>query len=125
MWYGNFRVLLFGIFTIQFNTMTELNQNPEQIARDNIDDMLRQAGWVVQSKDKINFNKATGIAIREYQTSVGPADYVLFVNQKPVGIIEAKKETEGHRLSVHEDQAKGYASADLKFFKSKYFFKVI
>lgn len=118
MWYGNFRVLLFGIFTIQFNTMTELNQNPEQIARDNIDDMLRQAGWVVQSKDKINFNKATGIAIREYQTSVGPADYVLFVNQKPVGIIEAKKETEGHRLSVHEDQAKGYASADLKFFKS-------
>lgn len=24
------------------------NQNPEQIARDNIDELLRQAGWAVQ-----------------------------------------------------------------------------
>ena len=95
-----------------------INQNPEQVARDRIDEMLRQAGWAVQSKDKINFNAAKGIAIREYTTSVGPADYVLFVNQKPVGIIEAKKEVEGHRLTVVEDQSKGYAEAQLKFFKS-------
>lgn len=95
-----------------------LNQNPEQIARDRIDEMLRQAGWAVQSKDKINFNAAKGIAVREYSTSVGPADYVLFVNQKPVGIIEAKKEDEGHRLTVVEEQSKNYAEAKLKFFNS-------
>lgn len=95
-----------------------INQNPEQIARDRIDEMLRQAGWTVQSKDKINFNASKGVAVREYTTSVGPADYVLFVNQKPIGIIEAKKEDEGHRLTVAEDQAKGYAEAQLKFFKS-------
>lgn len=95
-----------------------LNQNPEQIARDRIDEMLRQAGWEVQAKDKINFNAAKGIAVREYTTSVGPADYVLFVKQKPIGIIEAKKENEGHRLTVAEEQSKGYAEAQLKFFKS-------
>lgn len=95
-----------------------INQNPEQIARDHIDEMLRLAGWAVQSKDKINFNAAKGIAVREYTTSVGPADYVLFVDQKPLGIIEAKKENEGHRLTAAEDQSRGYVEAQLKFFKS-------
>lgn len=33
------------------------NQNPEQIARDNIDAMFEQAGWVVQSKEKLNSEK--------------------------------------------------------------------
>lgn len=95
-----------------------MNQNPEQVARDRIDNMLRQAGWVVQSKREIDFSVSKGIAIREYQTSVGPADYVLFVDQKPLGIIEAKKEEEGHRLTVVEEQSKTYATAELKFFKS-------
>ncbi|HAY3534687.1 type I restriction endonuclease subunit R [Elizabethkingia anophelis] len=94
------------------------NQNPEQIARDRIDEMLRQAGWVVQSKKDIDFNASRGVAIREYQTSVGPADYVLFVEQTPIGIIEAKKEDEGHRLTVVEEQSKTYAGAQLKFFNS-------
>ena len=35
--------------------MTEPNQNPEQIARDQIDEMLRQSGWEVQSKNKVDF----------------------------------------------------------------------
>ncbi|WP_243976576.1 hypothetical protein [Vibrio natriegens] len=33
-----------------------------------------------------------GQAIREYQTDVGPADYVLFVDNKAVGVIKAKRE---------------------------------
>lgn len=33
--------------------MTDTNQNPEQIALDNIDRQLRDAGWEVQDKDKI------------------------------------------------------------------------
>jgi hypothetical protein len=51
------------------------NQNPEQIARDNIDQMLTASGWIVQSKKDTNLNAGLGVAIREYQTDVGPADY--------------------------------------------------
>ncbi len=97
--------------------MTQQNQNPEQIARDNIDRMLVDAGWAVQNKNAINFNASPGIAVREYQTDIGPADYVLFVDHKPVGIIEAKKEEEGHHLTTVEDQAGGYAKAKLKWIK--------
>ncbi|TOK91998.1 hypothetical protein CGI07_24440, partial [Vibrio parahaemolyticus] len=72
-----------------------VNQNAEQKARDNIDELLRAAGWSVQDKNKINFNDRIGQAIREYQTDVGPADYVLFVDKKAVGVIEAKREEAG------------------------------
>ena len=91
------------------------NQNPEQIARDKIDVMLQEAGWLVQSKKKGNLSAGKGIAVREYQTDVGPADYVLFVDRKPVGIIEAKREEEGHRLTTVEEQSLGYANAKLKY----------
>ena len=91
------------------------NQNPEQIARDKIDAMLLKSGWVIQSKEKINLAANKGVAIREYQTDVGPADYVLFVDRNPVGIVEAKREDEGHRLTVVEDQSSDYAKAKLKY----------
>jgi type I restriction enzyme, R subunit len=68
-----------------------LNQNPEQLARDNIDTALMRSGWAIQDKSKINLNTAIGVAVREYQTDIGPADYILFVDKKPVGIIEAKR----------------------------------
>ena len=42
-----------------------MNQTPEQIARDKIDDMLIKAGWLVQSKDKVNLSAGIGIALRE------------------------------------------------------------
>ncbi len=90
------------------------NQNPEQKARDKIDQMLREAGWKVQSQDKADLHASKGVAIREYYTDAGPADYVLFLNRKPVGIIEAKREEEGHRLTMAEDQSKKYATAKLK-----------
>lgn len=95
--------------------MKSINQNPEQKVRDEIDKMLVASGWVVQSKNEINFAAGKGVAIREYQTDVGPADYVLFVNQKPVGIIEAKREEEGQKLTVVEDQSTEYATSKLKY----------
>ncbi len=91
------------------------NQDPEQKARDEIDDMLNSAGWKVQSKKKANLSAAKGVAIREYQTDAGPADYVLFADGKPVGIIEAKREEEGEKLTAHEEQAEYYAKAKLKY----------
>ena len=48
--------------------MTE-NQNPEQKARDNIDALLQQAGWVVQSAKKIDLSAGLGQAVREYTLS--------------------------------------------------------
>jgi type I restriction enzyme, R subunit len=95
--------------------VTTPNQNPEQIARDKIDAMLQAAGWVVQPKRKIDLAQGRGVAVREYQTDVGPADYVLFVDRVAVGVIEAKPATEGHRLTVHEAQTAGYATAKLKW----------
>ena len=92
-----------------------LNQNPEQIARDNIDRQLLDCGWLVQSSKTVNLGAGQGVAVREYKTDVGPADYVLFVDKKPVGIIEAKREEEGHRITVAEDQSAEYATAKLKY----------
>ena len=74
------------------------NQNPGQLARDRIDAALRQCGWTIQDKKKINLSAALGIAIRENQTDTGPADYILFVDKKPVGVIEAKRPEEDDNL---------------------------
>jgi type I restriction enzyme, R subunit len=68
------------------------NQSPEQKARDEIDRQLQACGWIIQDKSRINLNQGLGVAIREYQTDAGDADYVQFLNGKPCGIVEAKKE---------------------------------
>ena len=94
---------------------TTKNQKPEQIARDQIDAKLTSAGWHVQAKDKINFNAGEGIAVGEYQTDIGPADYVLFVDRRAVGVIEAKPEDWGHKMTTVEEQSEGYAAAKLKW----------
>ena len=96
-----------------------MNQNPEQIARDNIDRQLIACGWIIQSKSRINLNAGQGVAVREYQTNIGPADYILFLDRKPVGVIEAKRREEAVRLSVHEEQAENYATAQLRYFENE------
>jgi type I restriction enzyme R subunit len=92
-----------------------LNQNPEQLARDEIDRQLLACGWVIQTKKTFNLAAGPGVAIREFQTAIGPADYVLFVAGKPVGLIEAKRQEEGVRLTMVEDQSTEYATAKLKY----------
>ena len=95
------------------------NQNPEQIARDNIDKQLNACGWIIQGIKQLNLNAGLGIAVKEYLTDVGPADYVLFVDKKPVGIIEAKRAEEAVHLTMHEDQSVGYATAKLKYLNNE------
>ena len=95
--------------------MSKANQTPEQKARDSIDAMLEQAGWLVQDKKKIDFSAGLGIAIREYQTDAGPADYVLFIDKNPVGVVEAKPEDWGQRITTVEEQSTSYATAKLKW----------
>jgi type I restriction enzyme R subunit len=91
------------------------NQTSEQLARDQIDAQLRAAGWSVQNKDAINLSEGIGQAVREYTTDSGPADYVLFLGHKPVGVIEAKKESLGQNITTVEDQTKDYSVAKLKW----------
>ncbi|MBM1817923.1 hypothetical protein [Pseudosulfitobacter pseudonitzschiae] len=95
--------------------MSDDNKNPEQIARDEIDGQLNLSGWVIQSKSELNPAAALGVAVREYQTDVGPADYVLFVDGQAAGVLEAKQESWGQNLTTVEQQSSGYAAAKLKW----------
>ncbi len=99
--------------------MQGTNQTPEQAARDIIDTNLERAGWKVQSKNQIDFGAGLGIAVREYPTDVGPADYVLFVDKKPTGVVEAKPAKQGHNITTVEEQSTGYANANLKWVDNK------
>ncbi|CAN5188724.1 hypothetical protein BH11PSE9_BH11PSE9_28720 [soil metagenome] len=63
---------------------------PEAQARQQIDAKLSAAGWVVQDLKQLNLGAATGVAVREFPTDTGPADYLLFIDRAPVGVIEAK-----------------------------------
>ena len=96
------------------------NQNTEQIARDMIDAMLTAAGWSVQDHNMPNLNTSLGVALREYPTSIGPTDYLLLIDKKPCGLIEAKKFDLGYKLTNVAKQSEDYANADLKVFGNKY-----
>ncbi|MCW9707965.1 DEAD/DEAH box helicase family protein [Fodinibius salsisoli] len=95
--------------------MSSDNLTPEQQARRKIDRRLNQSGWDIQGKDDINFNESKGLAIREYQTDTGPADYISFINKRPAAVIEAKRAEEGHRLLQVEEQSNRYSSSDLQY----------
>ena len=90
---------------------------PEAKARQTIDDKLAAAGWVVQDLKALNLGAAQGVAVREYPTDTGPADYVLFVDRKAVGVIEAKRNDAGENLTATETQTERYANATLKWRK--------
>ena len=65
----------------------------EAAARVEIDRALSAAGWCVQDSKAINTFAARGVAVREYPLGSGHgfADYLLYVDGKVAGVIEAKK----------------------------------
>jgi len=78
-----------------------------------IDDKLVAAGWVVQDKARLNLTESLGVAVREMDTNTGPADYMLFIDGKACGIIEAKRE--GTNLVQAAEQSARYAVSTVKF----------
>ncbi|KAB2855159.1 MAG: hypothetical protein F9K46_15950, partial [Anaerolineae bacterium] len=80
---------------------------PEDRARQEIDRLLIQAGWVIQDHADLDLSEAFEVAVREYPLKTGYADYLLFVNRQAVGAIEAKKQ--GVSLSGIEAQSKKYS----------------
>ncbi|MBD2667250.1 type I restriction endonuclease subunit R [Richelia sinica] len=80
---------------------------PEEQARLKIDQLLTDAGWTIQDYKQINLGAAVGIAIREYPLKSGVADYLLIIDRKAAGVIEAKKA--GVTLSGVEIQSDKYS----------------
>jgi type I restriction enzyme R subunit len=79
---------------------------PEQHARQQIDEMLAQSGWAVQSFKQLNIFAQLGVAVREFPLKSGKADYMLYVDGKAVGVVEAKPV--GHSLIGVETQSAKY-----------------
>lgn len=81
----------------------------EQHAREKIDRLLAEAGWLVQDVKETNIFAGRGVAIREFPLKAGHgfADYLLYVDGKAAGVIEAKKT--GTTLTGVESQSEKYA----------------
>ena len=81
----------------------------EQQARVVIDRLLTAAGWVVEDVKAADVHAGRGVALREFELNPGhgTADYLLYVDGKAAGVIEAKKQ--GATLTGVEAQSARYA----------------
>src|SRR6266568_920931 len=81
---------------------------PEARAREKIDILLEQAGWLVQYRDEMNLTAGDAIAVREFTLEKGHGfvDYLLFLDGNAIGVVEAKPA--GYSLTSVEFQAKKY-----------------
>lgn len=82
---------------------------PERAARQGIDALLLAAGWATQDVAQANLLAAKGVALREFPLDLGYgfADYLLYVDGKACGVVEAKKA--GTTLTGVEVQSARYA----------------
>lgn len=82
----------------------------EESARVLIDEQLIRAGWVVQDRKDTDLVSHVGVAVREVFMDkwAGRADYVLYLNRKMVGVIEAKPQ--GTTLMAVRWQSHRYAT---------------
>src|SRR5438094_1787624 len=89
--------------------------SPEELARENIDKLLTACGWEVQDRKSINLAAAQGVAIREaLLKDRDEVDYLLFVDGKAIGTVEAKPE--GYTLIGVEEQSGKYAKSLLDIY---------
>jgi len=79
---------------------------PEEKARANIDDLLQKAGWILQDYKDLNLGVSLGVAVREFPLGQIHADYLLFIDRKAAGVIEAKQA--GTTLSGVAEQSQSY-----------------
>jgi type I restriction enzyme R subunit len=79
---------------------------PEDAARVKIDGLLEAAGWIVQNYKELNLGSGLGVVVRDFPLKTGFADYMLFVDRKAVGVVEAKPE--GTTLSGVSEQTEKY-----------------
>src|SRR5438093_3978011 len=89
--------------------------SPEELAREKIDALLQQCGWILQDRNTINLSAGRGIAIREALLKErDEVDYLLFVDGKAIGTVEAKPE--GYTLTGVEEQSGKYGKGLLDIY---------
>jgi len=96
--------------------MLELNEF--QTRKQLIDPLLNAEGWdVVPYESNRQLSDYNRCAIKEYPTEFGPADYVLCVSGKILGVIEAKKVTLGPQnvLTQAERYSRGLPDNGLNY----------
>lgn len=80
---------------------------PEEIARRHIDSLLKDAGWKIVSRDQFS-PVLSAVAVEEGLLRGNlEADYLLFLDGKAIGVLEAKKEGTD-LLAVAATQAENY-----------------
>ncbi len=84
----------------------------EAETRDLIDRQLREEGWEADTQTLrhsagVRPQKGKNLAIAEWPTETGPADYVLFKGLTPLAIVEAKKESVDVASAI--EQSKRYS----------------
>ena len=69
-------------------------RTPEDQAREHIDEALEKAGWRVQDYKSANLRAGRGVVLRNFplESGHGFADYLLYLDGKAAGVVEAKKE---------------------------------
>jgi hypothetical protein len=82
--------------------------DPERAARIEIDEMLADAGWVVQDYKAMALGAALGIAVREFPMAPGHgiADYLLFIDRVQVGAYidgDGLADHSGHSVAIRSD----------------------
>ncbi len=97
--------------------MARMPGTPEQKAREKIDRMLADSGWLVQDYVRCNLGASPGVALREVPLPGGRCDYLLIANRAPVGVVEAKRE--GKTLSIVADQTAYYGDTLPEFLRPK------
>ncbi len=84
-----------------------------------IDKALQETGWnpIIDFADFAKGARHETFAVREYGTSEGPADYILFHKGRAVAAVEAKKLTLGPQnvLSQAQRYARGFADGEFEF----------
>ena len=99
-------------FVAAANSAAAVIQISESDTRKLIDEQLAGAGWTVDSA-QLTFGKGArpqrgqNLAIAEWPTETGPADYALFIGLTPVAIVEAKRKNID--VSAALQQAKRYS----------------
>ena len=99
-------------FVSAANTAAAGIQLDEAETRRLIDSQLRQAGWTVDT-ELLRHSRGTrpekgkNMAIAEWPTATGPADYVLFAGLTPLAAVEAKRKN--INVSSALQQAKRYS----------------
>jgi type I restriction enzyme, R subunit len=83
-----------------------MSETPEQRARREIDADLTAAGWILQNKEDLDLTAGRGIAVRNFtmKPGFGFADYLLYLDRKAAGAVEAKPE--GTLTGVEAQSAK-------------------